>query len=145
MVQITKLTDTATIPTKAHASDAGYDLYADEDVTIAAGSRAVISTGIAMAMPWKISGDFSVYGRIAPRSGMAVDNGIDVFAGVVDSGYRGEVKVCLYNSSGSDYDITSGDRIAQMIFSVYKELEFDEVDELTTTERSNSGFGDSGQ
>ena len=88
-------------------------------------------------------------GLIWPRSGLAVKKGIDVFAGVVDSGYRGEVKVCLFNAgsvwSVPSVSIAKGDRIAQILFQPVPSFQLQEVDSLSTTQRGEGGFGSSGQ
>ena len=84
-------------------------------------------------------------GLIWPRSGMAVKQGVDVFAGVVDSGYRGEVMVCLYNSSSSPVEISKGDRIAQMLIQPVPLVRIAEVSNLDDTSRGDGGFGSSGK
>lgn len=101
-----KLTETAIIPTRGSAMAAGLDLYADEDFDIPQGGRAAIRTGIAVAIP-----NYH-YGRMAPRSGLAMNFGLDVGAGVVDSDYRGELRVILFNFGDSAYHVTKGDRVA---------------------------------
>ena len=107
-VYIKKLKESATTPTRATDLDAGYDLYSTGSGTIPAGGRKVVSTGISMAIPPPY------YGRIAPRSGLAVKNGIDVLAGVVDAGYRGEVGVVLQNLSNEHFFYKKGERVAQL-------------------------------
>jgi deoxyuridine 5'-triphosphate nucleotidohydrolase len=92
-VKFVKLNNLAVTPTRQKTGDAGYDLYATESVRIKPMSRALVSTGLSIEVPQ------GYYARIAPRSGLAVKNGIDVLAGVVDSSYRGEVKVVLMNLS----------------------------------------------
>jgi dUTP pyrophosphatase len=87
-----------------------------------------------------------MYGRIAPRSGLAFKNGIDVLAGVIDPGYRGEIGVLLYNTDQNNtFTISCGDRIAQIIFETFHSLDFQEVDYLENTPRSDGGFGSSGK
>ncbi len=95
-------------------------------------------TNIAISIPE------GYVGLIWPRSGLAAKNGIDVFAGVIDSGYRGEIKVCLYNSSQINFEINKGDRIAQIIFHKLPQTEMLEVDSLDDSIRGDSGFGSSG-
>ena len=140
IIRIKKLAPKATIPTRANKADAGYDLYALEDADIPGGDRGVVSTGISMAIPK------GYVGLIWPRSGLAVNNGVDVFAGVVDSGYRGEIKICLYNSSPScsPLNIKAGDRVAQILFQEVENFELYETEELDTTDRGYGGFGSSG-
>ena len=127
MLLIKRLTETSTTPTKANSSDAGFDLYSDEDVIIKSGESVLVSTGVAMAIPENHAG------LIWDRSSMGV-KGIHRFAGVVDSGYRGEVKVCLFNT-GEDYKIVRGDRIAQILIQPVPNIELREVEDLNNTER----------
>ena len=138
-IAIKKLTKSATVPTKNNTSDAGWDLYAVEDAVINSGDRTTIATGVAMAIPE------GYVGLIWPRSGLAVKSGVDVFAGVIDSGYRGEIKVCLYNSSKEELKITTGDRIAQILFQEIPSFSLTIVDSLDITERGGDGFGRSGK
>lgn len=142
-INVKKLTESAQIPTRANESDAGWDIYSDEDVSITPNTQRLISTGISIAIP------DGMVGLIWPRSGLAVKKGIDVFAGVVDSGYRGEVKVCLFNA-GSIWgtprvSIAKGDRIAQILFQPVPNFHLQEVDSLNATDRGDGGFGSSGQ
>ena len=120
------------------------DLYAclDLDVVLKPGERALIPTGIAIALP-----DSSYVAYIYARSGLAIKNGITLSncVGVVDSDYRGEIKVGLVNLSDKDYTVTSGDRIAQMVIAPVIIPEISEVDELDETERGAGGFGSTGK
>lgn len=133
------LTETAQVPRKSNLSDAGHDLYADEDVWVFAKQRQVIKTGISLAMP------NSLAGLIWPRSGLSVKQGIDVLAGVVDAGYRGEIMVCLYNTSDNDVEIKRGDRIAQMIFQEVPVVSLLLREELGSSQRGSNGFGSTGK
>jgi len=144
-VYIKKLQETATIPTRATDLDAGYDLYSIEDGTIPAGERKVVGTGIAIAIP-ESRNVFapSYYGRVAPRSGLAVKKGIDVLAGVIDAGYRGEVGAVLQNLSNEDFFYKKGDRIAQLILEQCNSIGWVELDELEDSQRSDGGFGSTG-
>jgi dUTP pyrophosphatase len=99
----------AKLPTRGSAQAAGYDLYACEDTVIPKGGRKVVQTGISIALPE------GHYGRVAPRSGLAVKYGIDTGAGVVDSDYRGLLGVVLFNFGEADFPFKAGDRIAQLI------------------------------
>jgi len=126
------------LPSKAHESDAGWDLYACEPKTILPNERAIINTGISLAIPK------SFVGLIWPRSGMAVKQGIDVLAGVIDSGYRGEVKVCLLNTGNMPVIIEAGDRIAQILFQEVPKFKLIETTDLNETDRNSGGFGSSG-
>lgn len=142
-VRIKKVNPLAQIPKQANSDDAGYDLYAVEDAWILPGQRAKIDTGIQISIP------AGYYGRVAPRSGLAVKHGIDVLAGVVDSTYRGNVAVVLINLSTGNEDsafkVSTGDRIAQLIIEKCHNVHFDEVKEsFEETPRGIGGFGSSG-
>lgn len=143
MIKIKKLTEKAIIPKKAHDSDAGYDLFSIEDKIIPAQSREVIHTGISIEIPNIKEENKELYVRIAPRSGLSVKSGIDVFAGVVDRGYTGELVVCLFNSSKEDFKVNVGDKIAQMIPTIIYSSELIEVTELNESSRGEKGFGSS--
>ena len=132
------LTETAQMPFKSHRTDAGFDLFADEDAWIFAKERQTIKTGISFEMPHNMAG------LIWPRSGLSVKKGIDVLAGVVDSGYRGEIMVCLYNTSDEDVEIKHGDRIAQIIFQEVPVVSLLLREELETSQRGSNGFGSTG-
>ena len=120
------------------AQAAGFDLHSIEDTVVPARGKALVGTGLAFCIP---EGN---YGRIAPRSGLAVKNSIDVGAGVIDSDYRGEVKVLLFNFSDTEFKINEGDRIAQMIITKYTPTIMTEVKELDATVRGDGGFGSTG-
>jgi len=138
-INIKKLSDNATIPTQGTKFAAGYDLYAAEDVTIDCGTRELIKTNISMAITP------GYYGRIAPRSGLAYKNGIDVLAGVIDCDYRGDIGVILYNTDKNiDFIVKKGDRIAQIIFEACYAVNFNETNVLDNSVRENSGFGSTG-
>jgi dUTP pyrophosphatase len=137
-VYIKKLEESAIVPSRATDSDAGYDLYSIEEGIVPAGGRKVVSTGIAIAIPPPY------YGRVAPRSGLAVKKGIDVLAGVIDAGYRGEVGVVLQNLSGEDFLYKKGDRVAQLILEQCNTIGWVELDELKDSARSDGGFGSTG-
>jgi dUTP pyrophosphatase len=145
MIKIKKLTETAIIPTKAHEEDAGFDLYADEDKIIPAQSREVIHTSIAIELPEIKDENKDIYVRIAPRSGLSVKAGIDIFAGVVDRGYTGELVVCMFNSSKEEFKVNKGDKIAQMIPTIIYTDSLEEVKELGNSKRGEKGFGSSGK
>ncbi len=131
-------------PVRAHATDAGYDLYALDDPAtfdprpLCPHERRVYSTGISVAIPP------GYYGRVAPRSGLAVKEGLDVLAGVIDSGYRGPVGVVLLNTSDDAVWIKPGAKIAQLIIERYHDAEFTEVESLDETARAAGGFGSTG-
>lgn len=129
-------------PKRANPTDAGADLHAVENYVIHPGERMAIETGLSLAIP---SG---FYGQIAPRSGLAAKNGVMTMAGVIDSDFRGTVKVLLYNSSPESSPpirISTGDRIAQLIILPCSLAEFSPVESLPDTARGESGFGSSGR
>ena len=140
IIEVKKLADDATIPTKSNVSDAGWDLYSSGMATIVySGERKLISTDISMAIP------DGYCGLIWPRSGLSVNNGIDILAGVIDSGYRGEVKVCMLNTSDKLLHIHPGDRVAQLIIQKVEDVSFTEVKNLDDTSRGDGGFGSTGR
>ena len=142
MIQVKLLTETATLPTKAHLCDAGWDLYADytdTNLEILPGERKLVSTGISMQIP------LGYYGRIADRSGNAYRSGVHVLAGVIDHGYCGEIKVLLINLSKETFVVNSKDRVAQLVIEAINMSSLLVVDELDETERGANGFGSSGK
>lgn len=145
MIKIKKLTEKAIIPKKAHDSDAGWDLFSIEEKIIPAQSQEAIHTGISIELPNLNEENRDIYVRIAPRSGLSVKSGIDVFAGVVDRGYTGELIICLYNSSKKDFKVNIGDKIAQMIPTIIYKSELEEVTDINESTRGNNGFGSSGK
>lgn len=139
-MNIKLLSDKAVVPSKGSSLAAGYDLYSTESHTINPGERKVFKTGISLAIPQ------GYYGRIAPRSGLAVKHGIDILAGVIDSDYRGEIMVSLINLSSESLTlpiIKDGKEtaIAQIIFEKHHNVNFDVVENLDTTFRGSGGFG----
>ncbi|ODQ55302.1 dUTP diphosphatase [Saitoella complicata NRRL Y-17804] len=135
---IQKLGPGARAPTRGSALAAGYDLYASGPVTIAAKGKGLVPTSLAIAVPP------GTYGRIAPRSGLAAKNFIDVGAGVIDADYRGEVKVLLFNFGDVDFEIKEGDRVAQLVLERIWTPEVVEVESLEETMRGAGGFGSTG-
>ena len=138
-LKVKKLNKHARLPSKANEDDAGWDLYAAEDVIIEPSERTLIGTDIAMANP------AGYVGLIWDRSGMATKRGVHRFAGVIDSGYRGEVKVCLWNASNEHCIINKGERMAQLLVQPAPALPLIEVQSLDATQRGRGGFGSSGQ
>ena len=141
-VPIVQLDPDLPLPSYAHDGDAGLDLYAREDVVLAAGGgRALVATGISIAIP-RGHGGF-----VLPRSGLAAKHGISVVnaPGLIDSAYRGEIKVILVNTDPTaDYDITRGDRIAQLVIQRVDEVEWQVAETLDGVDRGG-GFGHSGR
>jgi len=141
VIKVKVLTDwslLANLPTKSHPSDAGWDLYSVEKLDLQPGKRHSVYTGIAFEIPK------GHVGLIWPRSGMSVKKGIDVLAGVVDSGYRGEIKVCLLNTGDEPCIINKGDRIAQILFQEVPEFDLEIVEEFSKSDRGEGGFGSTG-
>jgi dUTP pyrophosphatase len=134
-IQIKKLLDTATIPTRGSDFAAGYDLYATENYLLQPLERKLFKTGISMAIPP------GRYGRIAPRSGLAFKDGIDTMAGVIDEDYRGDIGVILINLGQVPKGIQAGDKIAQIIIENYTAASFTEVQDLPASVRADGGFG----
>ena len=128
------------LPSYATGGAAGMDVVAAESVTLRAGQRHAVATGLAVAIP----PGFEI--QVRPRSGLALKHGISVpnTPGTIDSDYRGEVKVILINHSQSDFAIARGDRIAQLVFAPVIVACWDEVEELDETERGQGGFGSTG-
>ena len=130
--------NSAAIPKRATEDAAGYDLASAEETVVPAKGKTVVKTGISIAIPE------GCYGRIAPRSGLAVKNFIDVGAGVIDADYRGEVGVVLFNHSDEDFKVKQGDRIAQLILEKICTPQVKETVELPSTVRGSQGFGSTG-
>ena len=129
------------LPSYAHPGDAGLDLYAREDVTIAPGERALLPTGVAIALP----DGYAAF--VHPRSGLAVRSGIGIVnaPGTIDAGYRGEIKVALVNLDPRDsVTFSRGDRIAQLVVHQLPAVTLHEVDSLPGSARDTGGFGSTG-
>ncbi|MBQ7319805.1 MAG: dUTP diphosphatase [Clostridia bacterium] len=141
-IQIKKLREQAQMPTRGSAAAAGYDLYAciDEAVVIAPHTTAKIGTGLSVAVPE------GYFGAVFARSGLASKQGLRPAncVGVCDADYRGEYIVALHNDSDEERTVMPGDRIAQLVIMPFLPAEFEEVDELTETQRGAGGFGSTG-
>ena len=140
-LRIARLDERARLPTRAHDGDAGLDLYALDDALLAPGQRTSVPTGIAVEIPPGQAG------LVLPRSGLAARHGISVVnaPGLIDSGYRGEVRVLLLNTDRDQpFQVSAGDRIAQLVLVRVELLTPVEVDALTDSERGACGFGSSG-
>ena len=142
-IPIIRLTEDAIFPIYAKAGDAGADLVAAESVVLEPrGGRSLISTGVAIAIPDGYAG------FVQPRSGLALKHGVTCLntPGLIDSGYRGELKVLLVNTDPNDsFCINKGERIAQLVIQKVEVCEFKEVIELPDSERGETGFGSSGR
>ena len=133
-----KLHPEARLPTRGSPQAAGLDLYSVERVTLRPGARAAVRTGLSVAIP----GGF--YGRVAPRSGLALKSGMDTLAGVIDADYRGEILCALVNHGDAPVEIEVGTRVAQLIVEAIALPEAAWADELDETERGAGGFGSTG-
>ena len=139
---ITRLHEEAVVPERAYAGDAGLDLAACERVELGPGQRALVGTGLAVAIPQGYAG------FVQPRSGLAARHGLSVVnsPGLVDSGYRGELRVVLLNTDASErFVVEPGMRIAQLVVVPVPEVSVREVDELPPSERGAGGYGSSGR
>lgn len=137
-IKIKKLHPDAIIPNYAHETDAGMDLYSIEEITIPAGERVVIGTGIAIELPK----DYVVL--VWDKSGLAANHGITTMAGVGDSGYRGEYKIILLNTSYDNYTIKKHQKIAQILIQKIERLKIKETNHLSDSSRGKDGFGSTG-
>ena len=137
-LQIVKLSENAITPTRGSAKAAGYDLYSAREVEIPARGKSLVETDIQVKVPE------GTYGRIAPRSGLAWRNHVDIGAGVVDEDYRGHLKVVMFNHANDIFKVKKGERIAQLVCQkiCYPEIEI--LDSLDETGRGEAGFGSTG-
>ncbi len=135
---VKKLGYDSIIPTRGSDGAVGYDLYSNCDGVIAKGERGVVSTGIAISLPP------GVYGRVAPRSGLAMKNGIQIGAGVIDPDYTGEISVIIFNMGDNDFEVKKGARIAQLILERCETPPVEEIGLLQETLRGEGGFGSTG-
>ncbi|XP_073320454.1 deoxyuridine 5'-triphosphate nucleotidohydrolase, mitochondrial isoform X1 [Pagrus major] len=139
VLRFAKLSEHATTPTRGSAKAAGYDLYSAYEYSIGPLDKAIVKTDIQIAVP------HGCYGRVAPRSGLAAKNFIDVGAGVVDEDYRGNVGVVLFNFSKETFNVKKGDRVAQLVCERICYPELEEQETLDETERGAGGFGSTGR
>jgi dUTP pyrophosphatase len=128
-------------PSYAKAGDAGADLRSTQKLTIAAGERALVGTGVSIALPE------GYVGLVHPRSGLALRHGITVLntPGTIDAGYRGEIMVTLFNSSKENFEVAVGDRIAQLLIQRVERASFIAVERLPESDRGGAGFGSTGK
>jgi dUTP pyrophosphatase len=140
-LQVIRLAAHALLPTRAYDGDAGLDLYAAEAARLGPGERASVGTGIAVAIPAGHAG------LVLPRSGLAARHGIALVnaPGLIDSGYRGELRVLLLNTDPEDaFEVAVGDRIAQLLLVAFAPVAVEELDALAASDRDQRGFGSSG-
>ena len=138
LLRVQLLTPLAKAPVRASSGAAGYDLCSAYDGVVPKRGKALLKTDIAIAVPP------NCYGRVAPRSGLTLKNGIDVGAGVIDEDYRGNVGVILFNHSDDDFIVKAGDRIAQLIMERIEVAEVTVCESIDDTARGAGGFGSTG-
>ena len=138
MFQVKKIVSHAVIPKRATEGSAGLDISSSVDTVVPSQKWLAVPTGISITVPKYC------YARIAPRSGLTFKYGIQIGAGVVDSDYTGEIKVIMFNHGENDFNIKTGDRIAQLILEKILTNELEEVEELVKTDRGAGGFGSTG-
>jgi dUTP pyrophosphatase len=141
-LRFTRLSEAARAPARAHDGDAGYDLHAAERAALAPGERASVGTGIAVEIPDGCAG------LVLPRSGLAARHGIAIVnaPGLIDAGYRGELRVLLLNTDRAEsFAVEPGDRIAQLVLVRHEAPELQEVSDLTDSARGAGGFGSTGR
>lgn len=136
-IKVKKLNKDLPLPSYQTEGSSGLDLHASEDCLLVSGDFKMVPTGIALEIP------FEYEGQVRPRSGLAAKSGIGVLnsPGTIDSDYRGEIKVILFNFSKEDFKIKKGDRIAQLIISRVERIDLVEVNDLESTKREDGGFG----
>ena len=139
VLKFSKVFPEAFTPTKGSEKAAGFDLKSSFNYIIPSRGKIIVNTGIKIELPE------GCYGRIAPRSGLAVNYSIDVGAGVIDEDYRGVLQVVLFNHSDTPFNVVKGDRIAQLICEKILYPEIEEVEKLSNTQRGENGFGSTGK
>lgn len=139
MIRVKKLSPQAITPKYNHPDDAGMDFFALDIVVIQPNERKIIPTGIALAIPK------GFVGLIWDKSGIAAKHGLKTMAGVIDAGYRGEIKILIHNLSSQAYTVEAGAKIAQMLIQPVEQKEIKEVKELDDTSRGEGGFGSTGE
>ncbi len=138
-VKVKRLSEQAYVPTMAHATDAGFDLYATKCYTLYPNHRQLVTTDIAIEMP------DNYYADVRGRSGNTIKRGLVVPTGTIDAGYRGNIGVMVFNLSNVVQQITEGERIGQLVFHQKADIEMEEADHLTDTDRGTGGYGSSGK
>lgn len=138
-IKFRKIYDDAIVPSYAHPGDAGMDVYSRENYILKAKERHIFSLGISSEFPE------GYVALVWDKSGLAAKNGLTVLGGVIDSGYRGEWGIILFNSGEEDYQIKKGDKIAQVLIQPVEGVEIEAAKELTETKRGAGGFGSTGK
>lgn len=139
ILKVKKLKEDAILPTRTHNNDACFDLYASKYERVVGENKTLVSTGIAIEIPE------GYFGKIYDRSGVGSTTPLMVVAGVIDSGYRGELKIVMANVSPYPYDVQPNDKIAQLAIHPIPNVTLEEVKELSPSERDEKGFGSSDQ
>ena len=139
IVKIKKLNEQAVMPTKAHPTDAGFDLVASKTTTIPANGRALIPTDIAMAIP------NGYYGMVVGRSGNTIKRGLVGMTGIVDAGYRNGIGIMAFNLTDTDIVIEQGERAGQIVITPILDCTLEAADELDKTDRGEGGYGSTGK
>ncbi len=140
-IQVLRLDPELPVPSYAHPGDAGADLVAAVDVTLAPGERALVPTGVALALP------DGYVGLVHPRSGLAARHGLSIVnsPGTIDAGYRGEIKVLVINHDQREHiELRRGDRVAQLVIQRFERASFEAVDALPESARGSGGYGSTG-
>lgn len=138
-LKIKKINKDACLPEFAHPDDAGMDLFSIEDKNLKAGEKYLFQIGVALEIPT------GFVGLIWDKSGLAANSGIKTMGGVIDAGYRGEIKITILNTSKKIYQIKKGDKIAQILIQKIEHPKIIEADELSNAERNDKGFGSTGR
>ena len=138
-LKISKIDPQAKLPEYAHPTDAGLDIFSNEEHTLSPNSRHTFSTGISFALPE------GTVGLIWDKSGLAAKSGLKTMAGVVDENYRGELKIVLHNLSSQEFKVEKYSKIAQMLVQRIEHPDITEVDDLDETDRGAGGFGSTGR
>ncbi|MCK6462393.1 MAG: dUTP diphosphatase [Candidatus Pacebacteria bacterium] len=138
LIKFQRISAEAVIPSYAHPGDAGMDVFSTEEALIKAGERKNVRTGVKMEMPEGYAA------LVWDKSGLAAKDGIKTMAGVIDSGYRGEIVIVLVNLSQKDFEIKKGQKIAQMLIQKVERPEIEEAENLNESKRGEGGFGSTG-
>ena len=138
VIKIKKLDSEAKLPCYACSGDAGMDFYSNEEVVLLPNERRLVSTGISMVIPT------GYVGLIWDKSGLAFKHGLKTMAGVIDSGYRGEIKILVHNLSKENYLVEKGKKIAQMLIQPVEQRRIIEIENLEDSSRGDGGFGSTG-
>ena len=136
-IEIQLISSNGKVPSQKHVSDIGYDISASDNITLKSNEVTLVSTGIAINLPQRCAG------FVLPRSGLSTKHKITLInsPGLIDPGYTGEILIPLMNHSDKDYDIKTGDRIAQLVLINTESVDFKLIDTLPETDRSSGGFG----